>query len=403
MKRTTLIIPVVFLLMIAVIFVSCSSQKDGWGGTVEEVNGVTIVRNPLEPYYGELSIELEDDLAIGNDEGPNYQFYNVTGIALDSMENIYVLDSGNHRIQKFDKDGRYLLTIGREGEGPGEFVSLSGIFIDSQDTIYLSDRRRIQIFDSDGIYKESITFDTNINDFFLDVEGHIYTFIMQNDEEGSKKYLVKYDRNGKIVDRIAEFSDVQAVQSRDGSGMTMSFKAYHQYNYWPYLFPVSDKEYVYTYPSDYTITVMSYKGDVGAKIEKNEPPHPISQAEKDFIINRIEEAFERRGRKPPRDLVEASCQFPAHRPFFHGMTTDDTGRIYIRIARSVLDESDQVELDIFSKDGYYLYRTILSFYPDIIKNGLLYDRYTSEETGEVKIKRYKVKNWNQIKEGINIK
>jgi hypothetical protein len=400
-KRTILIGSVVLSLIFSVIFITCSSNKDGWGGTVEEIGGITLVRNPEEPYYGELAIELESDLEIGNDEDPNCQFYNVTGIALDSEQNIYILDSGNHRVQKFDKDGHYLLTIGREGEGPGEFMRLSDVFIDNQDTIYLSDRRRIQIFDSAGVCKDSITFENNINDFFLDADGNVYTFIMQSDEEGSKKYLVKYDKQGKIVNRITEFSDVQAVQSRDGSGVTVSFKAYHQYNYWPYLVPISEEHFIYAYPSDYAITTMSYKGEVGAKIEKDEPPMPISEAEKDFIIDRIEEAFERRGRKPPRDVVEASCQFPPHRPYFRGMTADDVGRIYVMRAPSVLDESDRVELDIFSKEGYYLYNTFLSFNPDIIKDGLLYDISTSEETGEVKIKRYRVNNWDQIKGGIN--
>jgi hypothetical protein len=401
MKRTMLRVAFIVLLIIPAFFISCSSQKDGWGGTVEEVDGVTIVSNPQEPYYGELVIELEDDLEIGNDEDPKYQFYRVLGIALDSDQNIYVLDSGNHRVQKFDKDGQYLLTIGREGEGPGEFTRLSYVFIDGEDTIYLADRRRIQIFDSEGIYVDGITFEHSINDFFLDVDGNIITFIFQSDEEGSKKYLVKYDRQGKIVNRIAEFSDVQAVQSRDSSGMTVSFKAYHQYNYWPYLFPLSEEEFIYTYPSDYVITAMNHKGEISLKIKKDDPPIPISRAEKDFIVGRIEEAYERRGRKPPRDVVEASCQFPPHRPFFYGMRVDETGRIYIRKARSVLDESGQVKIDIFSKDGYYLYKTILSFNPDIIRDGLFYDIDTSDETGEVRIKRFRVTNWDQIKEGIH--
>jgi hypothetical protein len=401
MKRTIFIAPVVLLIMIPIFFVSCSSNKDGWGGEVEEVDGVTIVRNPLEPYYGELSIELENDLEIGNDDDPNYQFYNVAGIALDSEQNIYVLDSGNHRVQKFDQYGHYLLTIGREGEGPGEFMRLSSVFIDDQDTVYLSDRRRIQIFDDKGVYKESINFENNINDFFLDIDGNIFTFIIQSDEEGSKKYLVKYDKEGKVVDRIAEFSDVEAVQSRDGSGVTVTFKAYHQYNYWPYIFPISEKRFIYAYPSDYVVTAMSYKGEVSLKIGKDELPQSISRAEKDFIIEGIGEAFARRGRRPPDDVVEASCQFPPHRPFFRGLTVDDIGRIYVMKAPSVLNDSDQLEFDIFSQGGYYLYKTFLSFNPDIIKEGLLYDRFTSEETGEVKIKRYKVKNWNQIKGGIN--
>ncbi|MGB6338376.1 MAG: 6-bladed beta-propeller, partial [Candidatus Aminicenantaceae bacterium] len=197
MKRPVFMVLVLLLLVIQIIFFSCRSHKDGWEGEVEEVDGVTIVRNPLEPYYGELAIELEVDLEIGNDEDPNYQFYSVAGIALDSEQNIYVLDSGNHRVQKFDKDGHYLLTIGREGEGPGEFLRLSSVFIDDQDTVSLSDRRRIQIFDGVGVYKDSLTFENNINDFFLDMDGNIFTFIMQSDDEGSKKYLVKYDRKGK--------------------------------------------------------------------------------------------------------------------------------------------------------------------------------------------------------------
>jgi len=391
---------VLLLLVIQIIFFSCRSHKNGWQGEVEEVDGVTIVRNPLEPYYGELAIELEVDLEIGNDEDPNYQFYSVAGIALDSEQNIYVLDSGNHRVQKFDKDGHYLLTIGCEGEGPGEFLRLSSVFIDDRDTVYLSDRRRIQIFDGEGIYKDSLTFENNINDFFLDMDGNIFTFIMQSDDEGSKKYLVKYDRKGKIANRIAEFSDVQAVQSRDSNGMILTFKAYHRYNYWPYLFPISKEYFVYAYPSDYVLTAVNNTGEVNLKIEKDEPPQPISRAEKDFIINRIEEAYERRGRKPPREVVEASCQFPSHRPFFYGMTIDEEGRIYVRKAPSVLDDSDRVELDIFSQDGYYLYKTFLSFNPEIIKDGFLYDIFTSEETGEVKIRRYRVKNWDQIEKGM---
>lgn len=393
-------VPLLLMLMIPIFFVTCNSHKDGWRGEVEEIDGVTNVRNPQEPYYGELAIELEDDLGIGNDEDPNYQFYRVAGIALDSEQNIYVLDSGNHRVQKFDKDGHYLLTIGCKGEGPGEFMRLSSVFIDDKDTIYLSGRRRIQIFDIAGKYKDSMTFENSINDFFIDIDGNIITCIIQSDDEGSKKYLIKFDQNGKVIERIAEFSDVQPVRSKDNKGMAYAFKAYHQYNYWPYLFPISEEQFIYAYPSDYVITAVSHKGEVSLKIEKDDPPKQISRSEKDFIINRIEEAYERRGRKPPRDVVEASCQFPPHRPFFYGMIVDDAGRIYVRKARSVLDESDRVELDIFSKDGYYLYRAFLSFNPEIIKDGLLYDIFTSEETGEVKIKRYRIKNWDQIEEGM---
>jgi hypothetical protein len=66
----------------------------------------------------------------------------------------------------------------------------------------------------------------------------------------------------------------------------------------------------------------------------------------------------------------------------------------------VTDESEEVEFDIFSKEGYYLYRAKLPFTPEVIKNGYFYDLYSSEETGEVRIKRYKVRNWDKMAGGL---
>jgi hypothetical protein len=79
---------------------------------------------------------------------------------------------------------------------------------------------------------------------------------------------------------------------------------------------------------------------------------------------------------------------------------DDKERIYIKKVKPVLDETGNVEFDVFSPEGYYLYKTILPFSPEIIKNGYLYDLHTTEETGEVTIKRYRVINWHEIAEGI---
>jgi hypothetical protein len=69
---------------------------------------------------------LEEDLIIGREDDENYMFYRVKNIEVDNQGNIYVLDAGSHRVQKYDKDGNYLLTIGKRGQGPGEFEFHSG-------------------------------------------------------------------------------------------------------------------------------------------------------------------------------------------------------------------------------------------------------------------------------------
>ena len=69
------------------------------------------------------------------------------GIEVDSDENMLVLDGGNTRIQKFDKEGNSLQTIGRKGQGPGEFAYPYGIYLDSADNIYVTDQmRRVTLF-----------------------------------------------------------------------------------------------------------------------------------------------------------------------------------------------------------------------------------------------------------------
>src|SRR2546423_1298308 len=51
----------------------------------------------------------------------NGQFYDLSGVAVDSGGNVYVADSYNHRIQKFTSAGGYLTQWGTPGPGDGQF------------------------------------------------------------------------------------------------------------------------------------------------------------------------------------------------------------------------------------------------------------------------------------------
>ncbi len=78
------------------------------------------------------------------------------GIAIDTAGDVYVTDWRNDRVQKFTDDGQFLMTFGTSGSGEGQFDRPTGIAVDREGVIYVADWRneRLQVFNADG---DSIT------------------------------------------------------------------------------------------------------------------------------------------------------------------------------------------------------------------------------------------------------
>ncbi len=86
----------------------------------------------------------------GVDDG---EFSAPTGIALDKDGNIYVADTDNHSIQKFDKDGKFISRWGGEaGSQEGLFYYPRGLATSPEGDVYVADsgNNRVQKFDPDG-------------------------------------------------------------------------------------------------------------------------------------------------------------------------------------------------------------------------------------------------------------
>jgi sugar lactone lactonase YvrE len=82
----------------------------------------------------------------------NGQFSAPIGIAVDSTPNVYVVDSSNHRVQKFTSTGGFLTKWGSFGSSDGQFKGPQGVSVDLSGDVYVTDfsNHRLQKFNSGG-------------------------------------------------------------------------------------------------------------------------------------------------------------------------------------------------------------------------------------------------------------
>jgi len=134
----------------------------------------TLAETPLIPSSVdneiiEKSIRAELVFKIGSDKA-NEDFYKAFTFAVGKDGQIYILDSGNSRIQCFSKEGRFLFGFGRQGQGPGELSKDAGMIkILSDGNIYVIDnlQRRINVYDQEGKFLYSARISARYNDIEL--------------------------------------------------------------------------------------------------------------------------------------------------------------------------------------------------------------------------------------------
>jgi DNA-binding beta-propeller fold protein YncE len=92
----------------------------------------------------------------GSGDEPGH-FADAMGVAVGPHGSIYVADMHNNRVQKFDRDGRFLMAIGGPGAGDGQFNEPRDVALDGGGNLYVVDtwNARVQKFDPEGRYVAS--------------------------------------------------------------------------------------------------------------------------------------------------------------------------------------------------------------------------------------------------------
>ncbi len=373
-----------FLVFLLLVSVSCTPKAAG--PDVETIGDLVFVHNPALPLHPDRSVEFVEELGFGGDEtDEEAMLYQPSEILVDAQDFIHVSDYRDAVIKVYDQDGEYVRTIGRKGEGPGEFQSLSDMkFLDDGRLLVLDYRaRRSSLFDQAGQFIESHPWrNPHFQILFVDDAGYLCDENVYG--EDPKVLVNKFDFKGNELENWGEFTPVGFQVKRIGDSM-LSISTPHT----PRSIFAGDparKRLYHCLNDTYLIEVYEPPGKLVRKIDRPYQPVPFTQEDAEEYYAGID----RRENKQFSDLAR-EVELPKVKTVAESMLVDNRGNLWV--ATNELDESGEGPRrawDIFNPDGHYTCRLWLAIRPGIFVHGKMYRLHTDEETGFVTVKRYRV-------------
>jgi hypothetical protein len=215
-------LPGIFIAAIITMYIlilTACAKVDPQTYTIESIEGVKHIHNLAPKWDDEPRIKLEFVQKIGDIESDdeNYMLFRPVDCDVDKKGNIYILEIGSQRIQKFNSTGKYLSTFGRKGQGPGEFRLPSDMCLWNDSLLYVYDggRLNIQLFTIHGEVTGGFNTTGPCNGLEVLSTGEIVTNHNYYKDTGNPKSIALINQNGEVTSRFGTFFDNKDKIIRD--------------------------------------------------------------------------------------------------------------------------------------------------------------------------------------------
>ncbi len=306
-KRTSKIVPLFTVCLIA--FISCSQKNN----QVPNLNTSEVPK-----------LELDHQFTIFDTEEIILQ--QITGVKSDSEGRIFLPDQRALQIHVFDSQGEYLTSIGREGSGPGEFLSLLKIYINQSDQLIAFDvrqARNIIFADSNGSWEPENMYMIEGQRYSIESVDSVGNVVLrqsppQRPEPGAYWYKHEF-ATGNLTSGLTEQN---VLQIKEMGYLVLDNGAMQQ-------IPFGRTTVVATDPLGNTYLVWNEKFELArydATMELTDslsvpiPNQPISSEERNEVIDRLGDNFRSIGRE----------HIPVTKPVISNMMVDGNRNIWLQ-------------------------------------------------------------------------
>lgn len=324
--------------------------------TIDTLPGGAIrVSNPGPTEWSDTTgWRLVSDLTITGADSEPGQLNDPSTLAVDRQGRVYVSDK---TIKLFDSDGRFIRTVGRNGEGPGEYhgamLTVAGDDLVVQD----AGLGRLTLFDSAGRYLRSWHTDCcHIRPPALDASGQVVVWVSNADPADQSETYARYGLDGTPRQPIilAPAPDTKLWFVKSGFGgfsNAIPFSPIREVGFPP------AGGIVYGWPQEYAIVWSRTGRDTAMIFGRAWTPTPISLERRNGAINYIKSFYARNkenfGGFDPAELnrVMNVADVPVTAPAFAGLEVDPAANFWVKVDPG--EDSLRTHFDVFTSRGVY--------------------------------------------------
>jgi hypothetical protein len=311
---------------------------------VRDSAGIRIIENarPAWSTADALRLSATPMLVIGTRPDPSHELSRVAGAARLSDGRISVADGGSLELRFFDSAGTFLNSVGRRGEGPGEFTAMDRFTRLAGDTLAVIAGRGIVSFFTGrgqfiarfntvpGLTRETVT----IKVLVAIMGGHSFVIASQPLESRRRSSprwidsveLVLLNRDLTQRKDFGPFPGMEMVMDPTGPrppwfGATAAFAS-------------DDTRLFLGYGGEYSIHVHAFDGKLQQLIRRRWTPVRVARTDIDAYVTEWSKRWIRstgaQAEREKRDLRDDP--YAAEVPAFSQFLIDRTGRLWVREA-----------------------------------------------------------------------